>query len=297
MSNVEKKYQIGNVSVRKVQEQHLNGVPTSFLLPTSTPEEIDLIKNHLHAADMDDARETLNLSIHTWLLETPDHIILIDTGSGNDKERPLNPIFHHQSIPFLERLAEAGVHPDQVDYVINTHLHVDHSGWNTVLVDGNWVPTFKNARYLFPRADHEYYGSTASHNEANNHSRGVYEDSVQPVIAAGLVDFIEVDGGKLLDLLTFMPTPGHSVGHTSIILESAGEKAVFAGDIMNHPAQLLRPDFNTVFCEFSDRAQSSRLKVLNFTAENQALYCSTHFPATSAGYITKDGDLFRWTYA
>ncbi|MCO4317788.1 MBL fold metallo-hydrolase [Phyllobacterium sp. 21LDTY02-6] len=297
MSDLGKEYHIAGVTVRKVQEQYLRQVAPSFLYPAATVEEIEAIEPGLAAADMDDERETLVVSIHTWLVTTPDHVILIDTGSGNDKERPRNPGFHHQSIPFLERLHHAGVEPGDVDFVINTHLHVDHSGWNTVLEHGKWVPTFKNARYVFPRAEQEYYSSTASHNDVNIPSLGVYEDSVWPIIDGGLADFIDSTGGSFLDRFTFLPTPGHSIGHMSVLVEAGGEAAIFGGDVMHHPIQVERPDLNTVFCEFADQATRSRRRILELAADNRALYFSTHFPGSSAGHVTRNGNRFRWSYA
>ncbi|MFJ6324791.1 MULTISPECIES: MBL fold metallo-hydrolase [unclassified Rhizobium] len=297
MSDLGKEYHIAGATVRKVQEQYLHHVPPSFLYPTAKSEEIKALEPALALVDMDEDRDTLVVSIHTWLVRTPDHVILIDTGSGNDKERPSNPIFHHQAIPFLDRLRDAGIEPEEVDFVVNTHLHVDHSGWNTVLRDGKWLPTFKNARYIFPRAEQKYYSSVASHNDANMHSLGVYEDSVRPVIEAGLADFIDCTGGPFLDRFTFLPTPGHSVGHMSVLLELDNEAAIFGGDVMNHPVQVGRPDLNTVFCEFPDQAVQSRRRVLEFAVNNRATYFSTHFPGSSAGYVTREGEKFRWTYA
>lgn len=296
MSDLGKEYHIAGVTVRKVQEQYLHDVPPSFLYPSAKSEEIKAIGPRLAGIDMDEDRDTLVVSIHTWLVKTPDHVILIDTGSGNDKERPRNPGFHHQTIPFLDRLRRAGVAPEDVDFVINTHLHVDHSGWNTVLQDGKWVPTFKNARYIFPRVEQEYYSSAASHNDVNIPSSGVYEDSVWPVIDAGIADFIDREGGTFLDRFTFLPTPGHSIGHMSVLLEADNESAIFAGDVMHHPIQVERPDFNTVFCEFLDLAAQSRRRVLELTADKHAMYFSTHFPGSSAGYVTRDGEKFRWSY-
>ncbi len=296
MSDLGKEYHIAGTTVRKVQEQYLHNVPASFLYPAARSEEIKALEPRLAAVDMDEDRDTLVVSIHTWLVRTPDHVILIDTGSGNDKERPRNPSFHHQSLPFLDGLHEAGVEPEDVDFVINTHLHVDHSGWNTVLQDGKWVPTFKNARYFFPRVEQKYYSSAASHNDVNIPSYGVYEDSVQPIIDAGLVDFIDSEGGPFLDRFTFLPTPGHSIGHMSVLLESDNEAAIFAGDVMHHPIQVERPDLNTVFCEFLEQAVQSRRRVLDLAADNPAMYFSTHFPGSSAGYITRDGEKFRWSY-
>ena len=297
MSDLGKSYRIGEVSIRKVQEQFLHNVPKSFLYPSATEKDFDGIASTLSAEDLEENRDDLVLSIHTWVIRTPKHLILIDTGSGNDKQRPRNPTFHELKIPFLERLREAGVEPEAVDYVYNTHLHVDHSGGNTVLKDGRWVPTFPNARYVFPRTEVDYYGSAASHNEVNVPSLGVYEDSILPVIKAGLVDFIGPEGGSYLEDFTFIPTPGHSIGHTSIRLSSGGEEAIFGGDILHHPIQVAKPHLNTVFCEFPADATASRRKVLQHVAAHRALYCATHFPGSSAGYVTPVGNGYAWTYA
>lgn len=112
-------------------------------------------QNWLIPGNMDVTQEHLIQSVHTWVVKTKHHTILIDTASGNDKERPLNPIFHHLQLPYLDRLKSAGVIPEMVDYVLMTHLHVDHSGWNTRLIDDRWVPTFPKARYVFPKAEED----------------------------------------------------------------------------------------------------------------------------------------------
>ena len=298
MTRLHEAHRIGDVTIQKVSEQSLRNVPKSFVYPTAKPEDFEGIAAHLATVDMEENREDLVQSIHTWVVRTPRHLVLIDTGSGNHKQRPLNPLFHEQNIPFLERLRdEAGVESADVDYVFNTHLHVDHSGWNTILRDGRWAPTFPNARYVFPRREAEYYGSPASHNEVNVPSRGVFEDSVLPLIEAGLVDFIEPDGGDYLDHFTFIPTRGHSIGHMSIRLFSGGETAIFGGDVLHHPIQVVRPHLNTVFCEFPVDAAASRESILQMLADDKALYCATHFAGSSAGYVKREENGYIWSYA
>lgn len=298
MTRLHKAHRIGDATIQKVSEQLLRNVPKSFVYPTAKPEDFEGIAAHLATVDMEENEDDLVQSIHTWVVRTPRHLVLIDTGSGNHKQRPLNPLFHDQNIPFLERLwDEAGVDPADVDYVFNTHLHVDHSGWNTVLHDGRWIPTFPNARYVFPRREAEYYGSSVSHNAVNVPSRGVFEDSVLPVMEAGLVDFIEPDGGDNLDHFTFIPTPGHSIGHLSIRLSSGNETAIFGGDVLHHPIQVLRPHLNTVFCEFPADAAASRERILQTLADDNALYCATHFAGSSAGYVKREDHGYTWSYA
>jgi glyoxylase-like metal-dependent hydrolase (beta-lactamase superfamily II) len=296
MGGAPKSYQIGEVRITKVEELLIPGIPPSFLYPALAQTDFAKIEPKLSAEDMGAKREDLNIAVHTWLVRTPHHVILVDTASGNHKEHPQNPLFHRLNTPYLERLANAGVKPEHVDYVLNTHLHVDHVGWNTLLKDGKWVPTFPNARYLMPSKERDYYASPASHNEVNIPSLGTYEDSVHPVIEAGLVDFVRPDGGQVLDYFTFLPTPGHSIGHMSIKVSSKGENGIFAGDVMHNPAQVTRPDVNSVFCEFLDDAVASRHKVLEFVADNDALYFGTHFPGTSAGRVARTGAGFSWKY-
>ncbi|CAN7184694.1 MBL fold metallo-hydrolase [Rhizobium leguminosarum] len=290
-----KSHRVGDATITKVEEQELRNVPASFLYPAAEASNITGTDGALREY-LEEGGDSFRLSVHTWVVRTPEHLILIDTGSGNDKERPRNPTFHRQSIPFIERLKAVGVHPEHVDFVFNTHLHVDHSGWNTRLEDGKWVPAFPNARYVFPRRECEYYSSADSHNEVNVPSLGVFEDSVAPIIEAGLADFIQPSGGRYLDIFEFIPTPGHSVGHMSIALRSHGETAIFGGDIMHSPVQVYRPDLNTVFCEFQSEASASRLRMLNLLADEDALYLATHFPASSAGVVGRVAEGFSWTY-
>lgn len=291
-----KPHKIGDYTITKIEEQVIPGIPGAYLYPTATEADIAAGEKNLTAGDMDEDRQGFNVAVHAWLVQSPDRVILVDTASGNAKQRPNNPLFHNLDFPFLERLEAAGVKPEDVDYVLNTHLHVDHVGWNTFLKGSEWVPTFANARYFMPIKDHKYYASEESHNEVNIPSEGTFEDSVQPVIEAGLVDFIPEDGCKILDDFTWIPTPGHSIGHMSIALSSKGENAIFAGDVMHNPFQVSRPDLNTVFCEFLDDATISRHKILNHAADQNALYFGTHFPSTSVGRISRSGDGFSWKY-
>jgi glyoxylase-like metal-dependent hydrolase (beta-lactamase superfamily II) len=280
-----------------VEEQQLHAVAPEWLFSTFDAAEFDAVRPELAPLDLDAGAPQLVLSIHTWIVRTPDHLVLVDTGSGNGKERPRNPAFHRQNIPFLERLSAAGVKPENVDYVINTHLHVDHAGWNTVLKDGRWVPTFPNARYIFPRREQEYYSTEASHNDVNIPSEFVYEDSVKPIIDAELVDYVEPEGGKLLDIFEFIPTPGHSIGHMSVKISSRGEQGLIAGDLMHHPTQVYKPEWNTIFCEFVDEAVTSRRMMLEYCADTGAKYFAMHFAGSGCGYVDREGDGFSWKYA
>lgn len=296
MRHVNKVYQIGDTTITRIDEMRLTAALPSDLYPQWDSEELAPNRYWLTPRDMDATTGHLIQSVHSWLVRTKHHTILIDTGSGNDKERPRNRIFHHLDNPYLERLAAAGVDPADVDHVLHTHLHVDHCGWNTRLVDGRWVPTFPNARHVFSRAEEDYYASPESHNEVNVPSLGVYEDSVRPIVDAGQAERIANEGGDYLDMFTFHPTPGHSIGHMSIELRSKGESVLFCGDVMHHPFQLVRPDWNSVFCEWHEQARASRRWVLEQASERRLLTFTPHFAGSSAGYVTRDADQFFWHY-
>ncbi len=178
---------------------------------------------------MDDVREHLPMSVHTWVVRDRGRTILIDTGVGNGKDRPFAPYFDRLDTRFLERLRAAGAAPEDVDFVLMTHVHVDHVGWNTRLHDGVWTPTFPNARYVFSRAEHAQFKDSRNLNERNRTSFAVQLDSFDPVIAAGLAMAIDVDGSEAIPGFRFHATPGHSPYHASIAFESDGRNALFAG--------------------------------------------------------------------
>jgi glyoxylase-like metal-dependent hydrolase (beta-lactamase superfamily II) len=290
-----KRYHVGDVVITRVTEQVLSAVPSHYLFPQWDDAFAREQASWLGETHMSADRENLALSVHTWLVQTGEHTILIDTASGNGKQRPLNPLFHDLNLPYLDNLMRMGVAPADIDFVLITHQHVDHVGWNTVKKDGRWVPTFPNAEYVFSRAEYDFYANPAN---VDTPSVGVFEDSVKPVVDAGLVRFIEDDdeGGKrILPGFTFHRTKGHSFDHRSISLRSKGQVALFTGDVVHHPIQIATPQWNSVFCEFPDEAVTSRRWALDFTAEHGALFCSSHFSGTSAGRVAKHAQAYSWT--
>ena len=290
MENI-KHYRIGKAIVTRVTEQVLDAIPAGFLIPEWDDQVAQENAAWMAPQHMSTDRQNLILSIHTWVVKTERHTILIDTASGNGKERPLNPIFHRLDTPYLERLADAGVHPDEVDFVLTTHLHIDHVGWNTVLKDGAWVPTFKNAKYVFSKDEYAFYADPVN---VRPPSAGVFEDSVQPVVDAGLAVMVDADGVESIEGLAFHRTKGHSFDHLSISLSSEGEHALFSGDVMHNPIQIARPAWNSVFCEFQDDARLSRKWALDYAADKEAMFFSSHFAGSSAGRIVREGDAYTW---
>jgi glyoxylase-like metal-dependent hydrolase (beta-lactamase superfamily II) len=286
------RYSFGDVSVDRVVEQCGPGFAPDFLFPEWDPDVLTAHRDLMVPNCFHEGAGRFIASIHTWVVKTRHHTILIDSCAGNDKNRPGLPRFHQQNLPFLERLAEAGVSLESVDYVLCTHLHADHCGWNTRLVDGRWVPTFPNAKYVFSKAEYDYWQGPAGREGFN---ANVFEDSVLPVIAHRQAEIIDGEGA-VGDGLHFHPTPGHSVGHVAITLSRNGRNGVFSGDIMHQPLQVFRPDWNSTFCENPTRAIASRRWLLEYAVAREATVFTSHFAHSSAGRVTRDGDRFDWHF-
>ena len=285
-------YQFGNVSVTRVTEQRGPGFTPQALFPDWDSSALELHHTLIVPGCFDPLLNRFIASIHTWVVKTPHHTILIDSCAGNHKERPGMPRFHQQELPFLERLAEAGVTPESVDYVMCTHLHADHCGWNTRLVDGRWVPTFPNAKYVFSRAEHEYWLNQIGQEGFN---ANVFEDSVLPVIDKGQALIVDNEG-LISDTLLIHPTPGHSVGHLAIELLHRTQGGLFSGDIMHQPVQVFRPEWNSCFCSHPEQARASRRWLLEQASERGLTVFTSHFANTSAGLVTQAGGRFDWQF-
>ena len=277
--------QVGDATILRIEERLGPAVPPEILLPGL---DSALLREHaswLEPQHRDPATGLLVISIHSWLLRTGAHTILIDACAGNDKQRlrPESAEFHEQRAPWLERLAAQGVRPEDVDFVMCTHLHVDHVGWNTRLVDGRWVPTFPNAKYLFSRREYEFWDPRRRMLPPHAND-GVFEDSVLPVVEAGLAEL--VDGAhEPVEGLRIEPAPGHTPGHFILHLTSAHREALFSGDLMHHALQVWAPELNSAFCEDPVQATATRRRVLDACCERDVLVLPAHFGAPHAGRV------------
>jgi glyoxylase-like metal-dependent hydrolase (beta-lactamase superfamily II) len=196
-------------------------------------------------------------------------------------------------LPYLDRLAEAGVRPDDVTHVINTHLHVDHVGWNTVLADGGWTPTFRNARYFFGAEELANWLDPAAAARAPE-TVPVIEDSVRPVLEAGVVETVKA-GDEILPGLSFEAIPGHTLGQLAVRLRSRGASALFTGDVFHQPMQIVRPSWNSRFCEHQDIARTTRSRVLDENADTGTVIFPSHFGTPHAGTIRRSGSGYRFS--
>lgn len=279
------KWTIGDVTVTKIVELEMTG-GSRFLLPQATPETILPIAWLRPHFASDEGR--LILSIHSFVVQTPTRRIIVDTCLGNDKQNRRIPHWNDRAGPFLKDLAEAGFPPGSIDTVLCTHLHVDHVGWNTRREGGRWVPTFPRARYLFGRVEYEHWRSVRDRPDMEQ----ILEDSVTPVIDAGLADIIDYDH-RIDDEISLVPTVGHTPGHVSVLIRSRGERALITGDFMHHPCQIAHPEWATL--ADSDPAQGikTRRRMFGELVGTPTLVIGTHFAGATAGRIVRDGEGYR----
>jgi glyoxylase-like metal-dependent hydrolase (beta-lactamase superfamily II) len=239
---------------------------------------------------MDPATGKHVLCIQSSLVRTPQHKILIDACVGNHKSRPTRPWWHMKIDDRYERnLAATGLGVGDIDFVMCTHLHADHVGWNTRLENGRWVPTFPKARYLFSKRELAYW---TEKEKANPAAHPWITDSVLPVVAANRVDLVESDYA-FDDLVRLTPTPGHTIDHFSVQIGKAGADALIAGDLIHSPLQMRYPDLGMWADYDSAQAGQSRRKVLDRLCDTSTLLCTVHFPSPSVGRVARWGDGFK----
>jgi glyoxylase-like metal-dependent hydrolase (beta-lactamase superfamily II) len=173
-----------------------------------------------------------------------------------------------------------------------THLHVDHVGWNTKLENGQWVPTFSNARYLFGRKEFEFISRLIEAPDAE-WDRGYYNDSILPVVEADQMDLVD-DGYSLGDRLTLELSPGHTPGHMTIRADGKGQTGLFVGDALHHPLQIHYPEVISRFCTDPVSAVATRRRYLSECADHGHVLLPAHFGPPHFGRISRNGDAFRF---
>ena len=280
-------WNIGSVTVTRVVELEtpVPYDPAHPFLREATPErlrEMPWLYPHFVTEE-----GHLKLSIHALVVKAPGLTLVVDTCVGNDKPRTLMGGVALQTA-FLESLSAAGVTPESVDAVVCTHLHVDHVGWNTRLQDGCWVPTFPNARYLIGRREYEHWSG-----EGDSEQQTILADSVKPIFDAGLATLVEMDH-RISPEISLTPTPGHTPGHVSVLIESQGARALITGDMLHHPCQFGHPEWSPPFDSDAHAGAAMRRSVMERVAGEPVLVIGTHFAAPTAGRVVREGEAFRF---
>ncbi|WP_431039191.1 MBL fold metallo-hydrolase [Streptomyces sp. P6-2-1] len=270
---------------------------TGVFFPGSTPEEWHRHRELLSPHHWDPETDLTRAATQSWVLRSEGRTIVVDTGAGNDKYRPLQPIWSYLKTGYLANLAAVGIAPEDVDLVVNTHLHDDHVGWNTRLEGRDWVPTFPHATYLMPRADFAYWQPENLHRTMfGRGNQNVFEDSVEPVARAGLVELW--DESYVIDAhLRLEAAPGHTPGASVIHLESGGDRAIFAGDLLHGAIQVREPHINSCFEEDEEAARASRARMFARAADTGALVLPAHVPGHGAFELRRTAggfDIAAW---
>ena len=284
---------LGDVTISAILEHKKLGLPPEKLFIGADAETA-----RRHYAEMEpflfDAESgRIVLAFQSFLIRTPKSVIMVDTCNGADK---FTDAVSWDTEPWLDRFHELGLTFADVDYVLCTHLHIDHTGWNTRLEKGRWVPTFPNAKYLFEKREYAYWQQVAETGEVPPLQRdGIWQTNCLPVAEAGQAELVQglhaVD-----DYVSLLPTPGHSPGHYCVRIRSGGLEAIALGDLAHHMLQCREPGWSTPFCWDPAMAARSRMKLFSEAAESGSLLLPTHFPAPTAGRLTADGDRFRYHF-
>ena len=277
-------WQVGDVRIHRYVELTTASLGP-YLLPQATPAAM---RDLSWLAPFIDERGRLVLSMHSFVVETSDRLLLVDTCIGNDKVRSY-PKWNKMQTDFLDRLIATGFAPERFDTILCTHMHVDHVGWSTRLINGLFKPTFTAARYLYAEAEWAHW-------RTEEQSYGpVIEDSVQPILDAGLADFVAADH-RVCAEVQLESTPGHTPGHVSVHIRSNGEEAIITGDMIHHPCQIAHPDWSSSADVDPDLSAKTRAEFIAQYADRPVLVLGTHFATPTAGKIVRDGGSYRLDY-
>lgn len=269
-------WQVGAVRITRIEEMIVTG-SNEFVLPDAhNPDCLPYAWMQPHFMDADGF---LIFSIHGLVVDTGSHKILVDTCVGNDKQRNV-PEWDQLQTSFIRDMASAGYPVDEIDTVMCTHLHVDHVGWNTSLVNGAWVPTFPNARYLVAAREWAHWHDNPDVDEEGP----IMADSIQPIVDANLMEFVDSDY-QICAEVRLEPTPGHTPGHVSVHITSEGQQALITGDCIHHPVQMARPEWSSAADTDQTKAIATRQALLEKYADGDVLVIGTHFPSPTAGRI------------
>jgi glyoxylase-like metal-dependent hydrolase (beta-lactamase superfamily II) len=286
---------LGQMTVRKLFEME-SGPPLKMMLPGVSAEDLAQLATWYADDTLGPTPEqsAFTMSMHSYVVQLAGRNILIDACNGNDKRRSI-PDVDRVRTPYLANLEALGLTTDSIDLVLCTHLHFDHVGWNTRLENGKWVPTFANARYLFSRADFEHFGKQ----ELEDDHLRAFRDSVLPVYEAGRAELVEADievHREVSERVWLEPAFGHSPGNFSVLAAGGGQGAIFWGDVVHHPIQMIRPEVTPSFDGDPEKARETRLRTLARAADEELVCFPAHFRDPSAGRVLRSGQTYRYRF-
>jgi glyoxylase-like metal-dependent hydrolase (beta-lactamase superfamily II) len=280
-------WRVGDVEIARIVEVNGWEDDITMLLPDATPQYVQQfgwLQPYFATPE-----GKMIISFQCFVLRSKGRSVMIDTCIGADRQREF-PVFTNMRTTFLEDLAAAGFPHESITDVLCTHLHFDHVGWNTRKVNGKWVPTFPQARYFFGRQEWQHW----QHLRATNgyHDMEHLNDAIDPVLAAGLAEFVDPDF-RLTDEVSLIPTPGHTPGHVSVLIQSRGQSAVITGDLMHNPIQIAVPAVEARFDMDKAHGARTRCEFVERFNNTATLVIGSHFSDPSAGHIVPDGAAWK----
>ncbi len=283
-------FKVGDATIHRVVEMECGFTPVLEFFPTLTKELLEENRSWMQPKALD-ADDNLMLCFQSYVVQIGGKNILVDSCVGNDKSREARPLWNKKKDwAFANGLAAAGLTFDDIDFVMCTHLHVDHIGWNTKLENGRWVPTFPKARYLFAKTELDYWLAENAKAELPQ-----IADSVVPIVEAKACDVITSDY-EMNDLVRLIPTPGHTIDHYAVQVGRKGTDAVFSGDLIHSPLQAKYPELSMRVDYDPAQGIATRTKFLETYCDTSTVCCFAHFPSPSKGYVRRWGNGFRCEY-
>jgi len=276
-------WRIGDVEVARIVEVNAFEDNIAMLLKDETAEfvkQYDWLRPHFATAE-----GLMKISFQAFVLRSRGKNVMIDTCIGADRKREYD-VFCNLKTSFLEDLAVAGFPAASIHAVLCTHLHFDHVGWNTHLVNGRWVPTFPQARYLFGKQEFDHWKHLRE--TGGYHNVEHLHDSIDPIVSAGLAEYVTADY-RLTDEVSLFATPGHTPGHVSVLIQSRGEAAVITGDLMHHPIQLAEPLRHGNFDMDKPQGALTRQAFVERFGDSKVMIIGSHFSDPTAGWVVRDG--------
>jgi len=280
--------EIGSVMIHRIVEQEGPFFDAMQFFPTMTKEFLDENRGWLRPRFLD-ASDKLILCVQSYVVKTPHHTIMIDTCVGNHKPRPTRNFWNMMNSDRYEKnLAAAGFSVNDIDFVMCTHLHTDHVGWNTRQENGRWVPTFPKARYVFADRELDYWTKRQQDDPA---ACPWIVDSVLPVVLANRADIVK-SAHAFNDLVTLIPTPGHTIDHYSVQVGRPGAYAIITGDMIHSPLQARFPELGMMADYDSKQAGESRRALFDRVCDTSTLMCTAHFPSPSTARVVRHREAF-----
>jgi len=239
-----------------------------------------------------DARNRIPLAMRCLLVETKDALVLIDNGCGNKESAKFRDIYGsaneaadpaRHATQLEEGLAQAGFATDDVDVVLLTHLHFDHAGGSTRLVDGRVELAFPRARYVARRGEWDW-----AHVRNERIQASYLPHNFEPVMAAGRLELVD-DDVEIVPGVSVLRTPGHTPHHQSVLVRSAGETACFLADVIPTSAHLPLPWIMGYDVEPLVTLESKR-SLLQRAREEQWLLVFEHDPVVAWGRLSPDDE-------